>query len=778
MDKAFLKVVFSDMIRVITFPLRLMPIKKNRILFTGLTGGNVYDYSCNPKYLYEYLRDNYPGKYEYVWVVSDPLKYSFLKEEGVRLYKHYTVSSFPMLLTSKVIVTNGSYAPWFRFRKSQYVINTWHGGGSYKKVENKRPDANAATRRRAKLTADNIDLFLASCKEQEDQMIRTTYHYNGEVARFGTPRNDAIVCGRTEEMAGRVREHYKIPEDTKIILYAPTYRKLETPVVFDGDYLIDELEKTGEKWCLLGRYHRYQTKDTNVSVTGDKVIHVGDYSDMQELLCAADVLITDYSSCVWDYSFLKRPCVLYVPDKTEYNENTGFYVGMDRWPFPETYNMEELAGEIRDLMTDGDKWRQYNDGVNAHLKELGSYESGKASKLLAEVVDSVCSSHIPALRAFIKWLVFRVMYPVVYRISALRPTDKKKAVFVENHENYLTDNYELIYRQLKKEKYKTPIHYLLVSTSSWSSIIKRSLKLLWDIGNAGFIFLNESNSLFGSFKLKKSTQMIQLWHACGAFKKWGFSVADKTFGDDMASLKKYSGHRNYTLVPVSGDEVIGAYEEAFGIENKKVVKSLGVSRTDMLFDDKIKKAAFAKLAELPFDIGNRKVVVYLPTFRGSIEGAKGPDGFDIESFGKLSDEMVLLIKNHPFVKDRIDINKKQRKYCLEIIDEMSVDELILAADICITDYSSVVFEYSMLRKPILFYAYDIDSYDMERGFYYPYKEFVPGPVAYDMDALIDSLKNIDNFDFEYLEAFCRRFMSGCDGYATERILKETGINCN
>jgi len=130
MNKNFLKVVFSELVLIGTAPLRVLPIKNNRILFTGLTGGKSYDYSCNPKYLYEYLRDNYPGRYEYVWAVKDKAQYSFLEEEGVKLVKHFTVSSFPMLLTSKSVVTNGSYAPWFLFRKKQYVINTWHGGGA------------------------------------------------------------------------------------------------------------------------------------------------------------------------------------------------------------------------------------------------------------------------------------------------------------------------------------------------------------------------------------------------------------------------------------------------------------------------------------------------------------------------------------------------------------------------------------------------------------------------------------------------------------------------
>ena len=177
MNKNFLKVVFSEMIRIATFPLRILPVKKNRILFTGLTGGKTYDYSCNPKYLYEYLRDNYPGQFEYVWIVADKTKYSFLEEEGVKLVKHFTVSSFPMLLNSGVIVTNGSYTPWFPFRKKQYVINTWHGGGAYKKIENAKPDSDWATKKRAEFAAKNIDLFVASCKMQEDNMIKETFLY-------------------------------------------------------------------------------------------------------------------------------------------------------------------------------------------------------------------------------------------------------------------------------------------------------------------------------------------------------------------------------------------------------------------------------------------------------------------------------------------------------------------------------------------------------------------------------------------------------------------------
>ena len=380
------------------------------------------------------------------------------------------------------------------------------------------------------------------------------------------------------------------------------------------------------------------------------------------------------------------------------------------------------------------------------------------------------------LRKIIKWIVFRIIYPGCYRISSLKKVNDHKVIFVENHEDYLTDNFVLLYKEFEKRNYDIKVHYLKVASSGWGDIIRKSVLLIKDMGDAGYIFLNESNSLFGAFKLRKETRMIQLWHACGAFKKWGFSVSDKSFGDDEKDLVKYSGHRNYTLMTVSGDEVCWAYEEAFGLKDKKgIVKPLGVSRTDIYFDEKRIKEAFDKLNNINLKLSGRKIIVYLPTFRGSIAKAKGPSAFEVSEMLSLTDEYVILIKNHPFVKEKLTIPDDARNYCIEIEDELTVEDLLIIADICITDYSSVVFEYSLLGKPIIFYAYDINDYDLERGFYYKYEDFVPGPIVYNMKELVNAIKNIEKFDYEKLEKFKNRFMSGCDGHATNRILKSLGV---
>ena len=276
------------------------------------------------------------------------------------------------------------------------MINTWHGGGAYKKVENERPDADWATKKRAEFCAKNIDLFLASCKVQEENMIKTTFLYKGEVLRAGTPRNDRLVNGDTSAMVKKVKDFYHIPENGKIALFAPTYRKPSEPVVFDSDAFLEGLRdmkpvkgiadgKEDGDWYFLCRYHRYQEEDANLTVIGKEMIPVADYPDMQELLCAADLMITDYSSCVWDYSLLEKPCFLFVPDKEEYISGTGFYVSVNEWPFDQAVTMEQLLQCIQQYDVSQSKERMRN-----HLEKLGSYENGDCCKTLNAIIQKHC----------------------------------------------------------------------------------------------------------------------------------------------------------------------------------------------------------------------------------------------------------------------------------------------------------------------------------------------------------------------------------------------------
>lgn len=378
------------------------------------------------------------------------------------------------------------------------------------------------------------------------------------------------------------------------------------------------------------------------------------------------------------------------------------------------------------------------------------------------------------INRIVKWIVFKCIYPISYRIAAFRRLKKRKVLFVENHQDTLSDNFLRLYKTLEEREYEIHVHFLKVADSGWKDIIIRTLRMIFDMADAKCVFISESNSVFGAFRLRKGTKLVQVWHACGAFKKWGFSVAEQSFGDDRKELMRYSGHRNYSLVPVSGQAVCWAYAEAFGLqERSEVIKPLGVSRTDAYFDEKCLKQAEEHLNALPCFLKGRKVVLYAPTFRGEIKEAVTPKQFDLERFyDRFHKEYILLIKQHPFVKKAVEIPERIRDACMEITTQMTTEELLMVADVCITDYSSVVFDYSLRNKPMLFFAFDLEEYYDERGFYYPYEEFVPGPVVRTMDELMAAMEEMEQFDENRMKNFRDSYMSGCDGHATERIVSE------
>lgn len=387
--RIYFKIAFSACLALVLFPLRIFKVRTDRIVFAGLTGGTTYEYSCNPKYICEYMIRHMPGKFKICWIVTDPSRYGSEKRQGIRFRRHYSLRSFYHLMTAKVVVTNGSYAPWVPFRKQQYLINTWHGGGAYKKIENDKPDANWATQKRAEFCAGNISLFLSSCTKATELLVRGAFCYRGEVMELGLPRNDDLVTGETGDSWKLVRERYGIGMDEKIVLYAPTYRNPSKDVVLDGKKLLEELSAGGVQWHLLFRAHRYQDEHMRIRVEGGNYIDVSGYPDMQELLCAADMLITDYSSAIWDYSFLKRPCFLYVPDLKEYLDKTGFYVDIHQWPFSMAVDCDELISLIRN----------YDEEImckkiKEHHQLMGSRESGHACESVVKRILDVCEEKL------------------------------------------------------------------------------------------------------------------------------------------------------------------------------------------------------------------------------------------------------------------------------------------------------------------------------------------------------------------------------------------------
>lgn len=394
---------------------------------------------------------------------------------------------------------------------------------------------------------------------------------------------------------------------------------------------------------------------------------------------------------------------------------------------------------------------------------------------MVAVVRKIKSRIRKALVKFYRYYTLKVMYPHLYRRCAGGSVDESKVVFVEVRMTALSDNFSLIYDRLNKQYcYTIHTHFLRMGFVRKLDYIKLCRAMIKDIADAKYVFLNDSSDVMSCLPLRQETVLTQLWHACGAFKKFGMSTADLIFGDDRKTLMKYPYHGNYTHVTVSAPEVIWAYEEAMSLEkNGGIVKAVGISRTDVFFDESFIARARQTLYERFPAAKGRKVILYAPTFRGRVAKANTPDVLDIAMmYRELNTDYVLILKHHPFVKKRPEIPQAYQSFVTDMTQDMSIEDLLCVSDICISDYSSLVFEYSLFERPMLFFAYDLDEYFDWRGFYYDYETFVPGPVYTETNEIIDYIRHMDErFDRQRVVSFRERFMSACDGRATERIMR-------
>ena len=358
---------------------RVLPLQ-NRVNFIAFSGRQ---YSDSPRRISELLLKEHP-EIQQVWAFNEPEKFRFLEEKGIKVVKYKSLEYLYYVMTAKVYVDNAEFWSILKFRPEQMVLETWHGGGAYKRVGGHRIDVNQREQQHAVEKMNKITLFLSSSKAFTDFVIRDAYQYRGEVLECGLPRNDDLLSP-DPAASQRVRKALDIPEHAKVLVYAPTFRNSHSLDLYDVDFaaLKAALEaKFGGEWVILLRMH-YYLADKAMASQADYLRNATDYPDMQDLLQCADVLLTDYSSCMWDFSLMHKPCFLYARDISEYRGERDFYTPIEGWPFPLAANNDELAQVIADFDENS-----YRAAVDRHHQELGSTESGTAARQCVQrIVD-------------------------------------------------------------------------------------------------------------------------------------------------------------------------------------------------------------------------------------------------------------------------------------------------------------------------------------------------------------------------------------------------------
>lgn len=359
----------------------LFPIQKNKIFFESYYGSQ---YGCNPKYLSEWIINHTgEGEFKVVWSLNQPKQIS-----GVKVVRNHSLRYFYELYTSKVIVTNFRTTKEFRKRKNQYYIQTWHSSLRLKQIE-KDVEFTLPSNyvEMAKQDSPKIDLLLSGCVTST-KIFKRSFWYDGEIFEVGSPRND-IFFYENKNINNFVKEKLGIKEHKKILLYAPTFRKDQKLHYYQIEFekVMHALEeKFGGKWVFLVKLHPHLINFSKNLTHNLSVIDVTTYDDIQELLNVADVLISDYSSLVFDYALTKRPCFLYMSDYLDYTtKDRQLYFDILSLPFIPAFSNEELVLKINDFNK-----QIYEENVTKFLSQIGTFENGKCCEKVVSKIRKIC----------------------------------------------------------------------------------------------------------------------------------------------------------------------------------------------------------------------------------------------------------------------------------------------------------------------------------------------------------------------------------------------------
>lgn len=372
-------------------------------------------------------------------------------------------------------------------------------------------------------------------------------------------------------------------------------------------------------------------------------------------------------------------------------------------------------------------------------------------------------------KVYLSYTVFKRLYD----IANLLPVKKNSVLFL-SHSPGMDGNFEYINNEIMKYNEKAGFSNKIKTSFATTKVGAVGKMLMpFKLARKEFVILCENVPFFQHLDIRKETKVVQSWHAAGAFKKFGYSTNYMDGGPNPFENKKMNLHLGYTYATVSSEDVAKHYAEAFRMDTQHVIP-VGVPRADFFFDENKVNKTKEEIYKLYPILKNKKVILYAPTFRGF--GSKRKK-FDIElDFNKIaqniSDEYIIALKLHPSVEvSNIFVNDSVKDKVINISEYKDANDILTITDLLITDYSSIIFDYSLLNKPMLFYAYDLDEYRVDRDFYYEYEEFVPGPIAKTNEEVI-KLINEDKFDLDKVDKFCSKFFVAKDGNNSKRFVEE------
>lgn len=382
--KSLVKYITIYILRALMRILYVFPIKNDRVIFSSYRG---YQYACNPRYISEYLVKYHPGEYEIIWAFQNPNEFRLLEKDGIKVVNYNSLRRFFYEATAKFSINNIGSFSYLPLRKGQEHVNTWHSGLDLECCGMNEHANDKIMRYTIEMSGKETSLFLAANRVFSDYSVKVQFGYYGAILNCGLPRGDSLLNEKYDRIRKEVRRKLGIIGDTKVLMYAPTWRyggKDAMPKM-DLSRLATAMQKRfGEKICVWNRSH-HLTGEMFVAQS-EYIKDVTKYPDVEELVIACDILVSDYSSIIWDGALAQKTIIQYAPDADTFEKDRGLYVPVGKWCLPLAKSMDGLCKEVDKL--DMELGKRNSQKL---LKMMGSFETGKAAEICCDWIAWKCN---------------------------------------------------------------------------------------------------------------------------------------------------------------------------------------------------------------------------------------------------------------------------------------------------------------------------------------------------------------------------------------------------
>ncbi|MGW6146673.1 CDP-glycerol glycerophosphotransferase family protein [Bacillus mycoides] len=375
--------------------------------------------------------------------------------------------------------------------------------------------------------------------------------------------------------------------------------------------------------------------------------------------------------------------------------------------------------------------------------------------------------------------IYLTIFKLLFNLFRLFPIQKKATFIMSYGENALS-----IYEKMREKKTELNIVFLYKPTCKYklkaypevkayqfeTLSIVNMIEAIYHLATSKYTIIDNYFGFLSAIKFREGTECIQLWHAAGTIKNFGLLDPNFNKRSKRAQKRFRKVYKNFHKIVVGSDLLADIYMDTFSLGPQQMVKT-GIPRTDLFFDRIRQKNIKEKLLLENPELVNKKVILYAPTFRD-----KEINSFKLqleirEMYRAFHEEYVLLIRLHPAIKDKFYYKSEYSQFIYDYSLYPNINELFLVTDILITDYSSIPYEFCLLKKPMVFYPYDLEEYKNQRGIMGEYDSLVPGPVVYSTKELVSIIKN-NEFDLSKIEEFSLKWNQYSKGNSGEDFIRE------